>query len=290
MSKFDQINAFISIVEENSFIKAAQKLGISAAAISRQLARLEASLRIELLYRTTRKVQLTEAGEHYYQQCKMALDVLKDAELAMGQDQKEVTGTLYVTCNRYFAIHYILPHIAEFMAQNPMLKINLELAERFPDLIAEKVDLVFGVSVEGSEDLVRKKFTTTRYIACASPGYLKQYGTPKKPSELAEHRYITHSIRNPENVVIFKDNQKILVNPILSLNDSVAMRECAIQGLGIVKLHEYMVKEAIQNGTLIEILKTYQKPTTPIYLYYRQSRYLQAKIRKFIDFYTARIT
>jgi DNA-binding transcriptional LysR family regulator len=285
MSKLDQIATFIAVVEANSFAAAARKLGLSTAAISRQVSRLESTLGIQLLQRTTRQLSLTDLGQQYFQQCKKALGEITEAENAITNSQQEATGILSVTSSRYFAEEYILPTLGEFMAQNPKLQIKFELAERFPNLSAENIDLVFGVSLEGPPGLVRRQVKLTRYVLCASPDYLKKFGTPTSPQDLIQHRYITHSMRQPANVIAFKHEKKIIVDPILWMNDSRAMRECAIQGLGIVKLHDYIVADALQKKKLIEILADFQEPELPVFLYYQQARYVQPKIRKFIDFF-----
>lgn len=286
MSKFDQINAFIAVVEENGFAAAARKQQVSTAAISRQITRLESELKTQLIRRTTRQMSLTEIGTQYYEQVKKTIDALGEAELAIADSQGLATGLLTVTSNRYFAIHHLLPRLPEFMGLNPQLRINLELAERFPDLAEEGIDLIFGVSMEGPPSLVRKRVADTRYRYCCSPNYIKQYGRPETPSDLNKHRYITHSMRKPDNVLVFEGNREIQVNPILWLNDSRAMCDCAIAGMGIVKLHDYIVGDAIASGALVEVLSEFQERTQPVYLYYQPSRYLQPKIRRFIDFYT----
>ncbi|HAU1295290.1 TPA: LysR family transcriptional regulator [Legionella pneumophila] len=286
MSKFDRITYFIAVVEEHGFAAAARKFGVSTAAVSRQIARLEAELKVELLVRTTRKLSLTDIGARYYQQCKKALLELNEADIAIANSQNEAVGILNVTSSRYFAMRFLLPYLPEFMDLNPKLQIKIELAERFPDLAQESIDVLFGVSMEGPPELVRKRVSTTRYVLCASPDYLANNGIPKIPSDLAKHRYITHSMRNPDNLVTFKGDEQIYVEPVLWLNDSRALCECAMLGMGIIKLHEYIVAEALQDGRLIEILPEFQEPHLSVYLYYQASRYLQPKIRRFIDFFT----
>ncbi|AMP88441.1 LysR family transcriptional regulator [Legionella pneumophila] len=285
MSKFDRITYFIAVVEEHGFAAAARKIGVSTAAVSRQIARLEAELKAELLVRTTRKLSLTDIGARYYQQCKKALLELNEADIAIANSHNEAVGILNVTSSRYFAMRYLLPYLPEFMDLNPKLQIKIELAERFPDLAQESVDVLFGVSMEGPPELVRKRVSTTRYVLCASPDYLANNGIPKIPSDLAKHRYITHSMRNPDNLLTFKGDEQIYVEPVLWLNDSRALSECAMLGMGIIKLHEYIVAEALQDGRLIEILPEFRESNLSVYLYYQASRYLQPKIRRFIDFF-----
>ena len=285
MSKLDRISTFILVVEENGFAAAARKKSLSTAAISRQVSALEDELGVELLLRTTRKLSLTQTGEAYYRQCKKTLDALREAELAIAESKSEATGVLNIMVNRYFAIRHILPRLSEFMELNPQLRIHFQLAERFPNLEKEGIDILFGVSVEGSAELIRRRVATTRYVLCASPEYLKKYGTPKNPVDLLKHKYITHSIRKPDDIIFLKNNKEIRVNPMLWLNDSFSMRECALHSMGIVNLHDYMVENDLKEKRLIEILPKHQELQKYIYLYYQQSRYVQPKIRKFIDFF-----
>ncbi len=285
MSKFERINTFIKVIEENGFAAAARTLQVSPAAVSKQVTKLEKSLGVQLLKRNTRRLQLTEMGEQYYLTCKQALNQVLDIETLITWDQKEPNGILRITSNRYFAENYLLPRLAEFLAYYPKITLNLELAERFPDLSQEGIDILFGVSKLGSDDLICRKVTSTRYVLCASPSYLSQYGYPQIPADLKQHRYITHSMRQPANSLTFLQQQTIYIEPFLWLNDASAMLNCALQGLGIIKLHEYMVKEALATGKLIELLPQFNEPDLPVYLYYQPSRYLQPKIRCFIDFY-----
>lgn len=284
MSKLEQIMTFINVIEQNGFAAAARKQGVSTAAISRQISQLEAELNTQLIVRTTRHLALSEMGEEYYQQCKKVLSGLQEAESTIAKSKDEATGNLHIVANRYFAMTHLLPRLSDFQNQNPKLQIHLQLAERFPNFIEENVDILFGVTADGPDGLVRKRVADTRYILCASPQYLKLHGMPKTPADLLEHRYITHSMRNPKNVIPFK-NVVAHVNPTLWLNDSFAMRESAIDGMGLVDLHDYIVVEAIREGKLVEVLREYQHPKQSVYLYYQQNRYVLPKIRRFIDFY-----
>lgn len=287
MSKLERISAFISVVDENGFAAAARKNSVSTAAISRQISALEEELGVELLQRTTRQIFLTEIGNEYYQQCKKMLNQLQDAENAIAGSQHEATGILTIASSPHFALRYLFPYLSQFMELNPKLQIRFNFAERFPDLVKEEIDVLFGVSMEGPPELVRRRITTTRYVICASPKYLKKFGMPKVPSDLVNHRYITHTMRKPDNMITFKDDKKIYIDPYLWLNDSRMMRECAIKDMGVVKLHDYMVADALKEKKLIEILSEFKESPQSVYLYFQQRRYLQPKIRKFIDFFTS---
>ncbi len=287
MNKLSCILTFINVVEEMSFVRAGKKQHISTAAVSRQISSLEKVLGTDLLHRTTRQLSLTKVGQEYYYQCKKTIEDLQEAEEKIAGSQKEARGVLHVMSNRYFAKTTILPHLKKFMAQNPKLRLKLELAERFPDLAEESIDLIFGISMQAPPHLIQRQVATTQYVLCASSEYLKKRGTPKSPADLSKHAYITHNMRRPDNVLKLNEAE-VHLEPLLWLNDSRAMLECALQGLGIVKLHDYIVKEALVSKKLIEILPQYHKTPIPVFLYYEQSRYLQPKIRKFIDFFVSK--
>lgn len=284
MSQFDAIETFVLVVEENNFARAAKRLHISAAAVSKQITLLEKHLGVQLLKRTTRQLALTEMGGAYYEQCKRILSEIQHADALVSEFHKEPKGLLRVVCANYFAKRFIVPRLAEFMRRYPKVILELELAERMPDLARENIDLLFGVSLLADPELVQRKISSTHYVICASPAYLKKYGIPKKPNDLLQHHYITHTMRKPNNVLVFKDKQQIQLQPILRLNDAEAIKACALQGIGIVKLHEYMVREELATGKLQEVLEKYREPDQSIYLYYQPMRYLQPKIRCFIDF------
>lgn len=283
MSKLEHIHSFVTVVEENSFHGAANKMGVSSATISRQISALETELGAQLIKRTTRSLSLTDVGRRYYEAAKKLVQQFIETENVILDNQQEPTGTLRVTATRYFAENSILPHLAEFMALYPKLVIVLELADRLPDFSKENVDLMFAVSLEGPPELVRRKVTATRFLFAASKLYLAQNGTPNTPEDLLQHRYITSFAR--KDFVTFHNHPSLKVKPVLWLNDTHAIRQCAIAGLGIIKGHELSLSQAIASGQLVEVLKDYSEPEQPVYLYYQAHRYVEPKLRKFIDFF-----
>jgi len=281
----NKLETFIAVVEAGSFVAAARAQGLSTAAISRQITALETDLQAVLLNRTTRKVALTEIGKQYYQEVKIALERLYQAEHAIRHSLDSCSGTLHITSNRYFAEVFLMPHLPGFMEKHPLLKIHIELAERFPDLKQEKVDIIFGVSLEGAPDMVRCSIGKTRYVLCASPCYLEKKGIPEKPADLHHHDYITHAMRPMPSLLRFKNNQEIVLNPLLQVNDAALMRTSALQGMGIIRVHDYLVKDDLQAGKLLEILQPFQEPSQNVWLYWQQSPWLAPKIRHFVDYY-----
>jgi DNA-binding transcriptional LysR family regulator len=285
----ERIQTFVKVVETNSFVGVAQRMNLSRAAISKQISFLEQELGIKLIERSTRRLKLTEAGALYYEKSKQLLELIDEMDEFVTSIRKEPAGTLKLFCARYFGEHVVVPHLGEFMEANPKVKINLWLEERIPDLVKEEVDILIGVSMPGPPEAIRRTIAKTRYIFCASPGYLQRFGIPQKPIDLIHHRYITHAMRQPDDVLVFGDLE-LNLDPYLRINDAWAMLKCALNGVGIVKLHDYIVEESLQAGNLIEILQPFSQEEYAIFIYYMQNRYLSPKIRHFIDFLLNRLS
>lgn len=286
MPDLSQMETFVLTSELGSLAAVARKLGISPAAISKQLTRLEEELGLQLLVRTTRKIELTEVGKSYCLQCRRVLEEVEAASALVSQVKTTPHGILKVVSGRHFATSCIVPNMKGFLSEYPKIELNLELAERIPDLNAEAIDVLIGMSISATGDAIQKRIATTSYSFCASPDYLKRFGIPEKPVDLKNHRYITHSMRKPDNEIIFRSNEIITINPFIRVNDSQTMLNFALDGLGIVKLHHYVVKEHIERGTLQEVLMAYNNLEIPIYVAYPQRRFISSKIRCFIDFFT----
>ncbi len=141
---------------------------------------------------------------------------------------------------------------------------------------------MFGMSAQVASNSIQK-ITTTRYVFCASPAYLARFGTPEKAIELQKHRYLTHSMRQPNNSWIFASGETVYLEPSIYLNDAAALCDCACRGMGIAALHHYQVAKALERGELVELLPAYTMPVIPIYLFYHPARFIQPKVRVWIE-------
>ena len=285
MPEFMLVKTFVLISQLGSLAAAGRKLNISAAALSKQINKLEKELGIQLLIRSTRKIELTELGRIYLEQCHRILQELEEASALVKQLKAEPSGSLKVVSGRHFARTYLIPFLPKFLELYPKIVLNLELAERIPDLQAEDVDLLIGMSLSATGNVIQKKISSTTYCYCASPNYFAKFGIPIKPEELKDHRYITHSMRKPDDELVF-DGQKIRMDPYIHVNDTDTMLKLALAGLGIIKLHRYAVSKQLEEGLLIEIFKDYSQTPLPIYVAYPQRRFIASKIRCFIDYFT----
>lgn len=283
-----EMRLLVLIAELGSLAAAARKLKVSPAAVSKQLTKMEKELKIQLLLRSTRRVELTDIGRDYCVQCQRVLEEASQADALISQMQVIPSGALYVLSNPHFAASYIVPYISKFLSKYPQVHLNLELGERIPNLCEEAIDVVIGMSISASGDVIQKKIATTSYVYCASPEYLKAFGKPKKPEDLKKHRYMTHSMRRPDDIVKFDEGKTVAVQPYLRVNDAETLLKLALAGLGVVKLHRYVVQDYIKSGNLLELFTKENRSEIPIYVAYPQRRFVPSKIRCFVDFFCSK--
>uniref|UniRef100_UPI00261F3DBB LysR family transcriptional regulator n=1 Tax=uncultured Legionella sp. TaxID=210934 RepID=UPI00261F3DBB len=250
---------------------------------------LEETLGVMLLHRSTRQVALTEIGAAYYREAQNILFAVDQANGVIVAAKQEPVGILRIKSVRYFADYCIFPRLTEYMNLYPQVKVDLQIAEHIPHLLEEDLDIVFGMSAQVASNSVQKKITSTRYVFCASPSYIREHGIPEHPIELLKHKYITHTMRSPNDAWIFPTGETIYLTPVLYLNDAASMLECAVNGLGIVSLHHYQVADALASGDLVEVLAEYRMPKIPVFLYYHPGRYMQPKVKTWVDFMSTNI-
>lgn len=289
MNKLEHLTTFLIVVRESSFAAAGRVLGISTAAVCKQINNLEKNLGVQLLLRTTRKLTLTDAGHLYYKEAEKISLQINELDALFTEVRGEPSGVLKIGTSRHFAIQNLFPYIPEFLEKYPKITLKIENIERIPDLTKEQIDINMGHRFVGGSNDIIKKIGVTKYVLCASPQYLKQFGTPKKPKDLTKHRYITHTMREPNNVLVFDGGMEIVVQPHLYFNDSVLMTESALKGMGIIKTHYPVISNFLRSGELVEILKGFDTSPQPLYLAYQPLKHMQAKVRHFIDFFVPKI-
>ena len=278
--------SFIEVVNRSNMAAAARFLKITPAAISKHILALENILGIQLLKRSTRRIEITPEGLLYFEHAKRIIEAYKDAEAAISHSKEEPSGMLKLVCGPQIGNLFVIPHLKEFLERYPKLRLHVELTQTMPDLEKEKVDIVVGLSTGIPVNCIQRTLMYARWVFCASPDYLKKYGVPKKLSDLAHHRILTRTQRQPNNVIEFKNGELIQFEPYLYFNDTRAIRRSALYGLGIVQLHDYIIADDLKKNRLVEILQDYteQKKTIPIHISYLHTSHVHIKIRTFIDF------
>lgn len=285
-----EMAAFAKVVETKSFTKAALISGVSKAAISKQIARLEANLGAKLIYRTTRRLSLTEAGQALYTHCARINEEAEAAHQAVNHLFSEPRGVLRVSASVAFGIQHVMPAISEFLHLYPQLSVHLGLSDQFVDIAQEGFDVVIRLTNKLGANVVARKLAEFDYVLCASPTYLAKYGTPKTPQELTEHNCLFYSYMDPHAEWELEGpagRVSVQVTGKFFVNSSEAVRIAAQQGLGIALEPTYSVGEDIHKGALRIVLPEYNphgRFGNSVFAVYMPTRYLPPKSRVFIDF------
>lgn len=291
MDRFAALEAFAHVVEEGSFTAAATKLGLTRAAVSRQVQVLEAQIGTRLLNRTTRKVSLTEPGRAYYETARRVLDELSEAEEGIARLSAQPRGLLKVDAPMSFGTMHLAPAIATFMSRYPDVEIQLALNDRFVDIVAEGFDVGLRIGRLEDSSLVARRITESRRVLCAAPGYLAERGRPEHPRDLRQHRILHYGYLESGGIWRLSGsdgNHSLRLEAALCANNGEVLRDAAIAEQGIALLPTFIVGAALQDGSLVTILPDYQPPATALYALYPPNRFLAMKVRLFINFLVER--
>ncbi|MCL1049695.1 LysR family transcriptional regulator [Shewanella abyssi] len=283
----NRVQMFAQVVEQGSFTKAAKVLGITKATVSRKIAELEADAGVQLLFRTTRALKLTEAGANYYHRVHRILADLQNAEDQLSASQETITGHLKIICPIELGQLYFGRVLAKFLSAYPQITIEAELTNRKVDVIAEGIDILFQVTEKPNETLQTYALLSTQKVLMASPDYLKQNGTPQIPEDLSQHQCILLSTPYVDNSwSLFNGEKWLTVEPQsrLETNNITLVREAAIEGLGIATVPIMIGSEAIKNGSLVAVLQDYPMKQSVITMSMPLRVYLPRKYRVFTEF------
>ena len=292
MDRFLALTAFAKVVEQGSFARAADKLGVSTSAVSRHVADLEAHLSVRLLNRTTRRLSLTESGQAFHERCVQLLADLDEAEGSVRATTLVPRGTLRLTCAITFGIRHLAPAIAAFGAAHPDVSFEIELSDRAVDIVDEGFDLAIRIGGIGSQALVARRIGITELVCVASPSYLVRHGTPRAPEELSAHACLVYDYLATRDLWRFTDaggaEHAVRVRGPARSNNGQMLTALAAAGLGISLEPDFIVAPHIAAGRLTPLLPDYRVPAGPINAVYPSRRHLSAKVRSFIDFLAGR--
>ena len=280
----------VRIVDKGSFTAAARELGMTKATVSRRIAELEQRLGVRLLYRSTRQLTLTEAGEQYYLRCSKAVEELTQAELMLSASQQEVTGTLKLAVPIETGQLVVGRLVANFLQAYPGLQVELELTNRVVDPINEGLDAIVRIGDMSDSNLAARRLWSSDRVLCASPAYLARSPAIVRPEDLLLHERVAVSSGLLASHWCFAaDGREVLVDPPsrFRVNNITCAREAAKAGLGIVSLPAMLCQEDLASGELISLLPQWQQPRVPIYLLFPERRLMPRKLRVFIDFLVA---
>lgn len=282
------LNSFMAVVEAGSFKHAAEKLEASTAAISRRVSALENALGVKLLNRTTRQIDLTDAGKQFYDDLQDIFCSLDEAEERLQQDNETVKGHLRIAAPLSFGTMCIAPVLPDFMKRYPELKVQLQLEDRLTDIVAEGIDFAIRIGEPKDSSLVASCIASIPRVFCASPAYLEQYGEPKNPSELAAHNCLHYnhiSMKEEWSYLKAGKIRKLDVTGTLSTNNGEVLRDAAIGSIGITLLPTFIVANALQAGTLKAILTEYCPKPFGLYAVRPSRKFTPARIKRLIEYF-----
>lgn len=288
MNRWEGLDEFVAVAECGQFTAAAERLGVSSSHVSRQIARLEECLQARLLYRSTRKVSLTEAGQTFLQHCRNLLDARDEAWRAVSDLSAEPKGLLRMTCAVAYGERFVVPLVNEFMALHPQLGVEIQLTNRPLDLLHEGLDLAIRLGRLGDERLVATRLAPREMYLCAAPSYLARTGTPQSLGELARHNCLIGS----SDLWTFAEDDRetqLRVQGNWRCNSGAAVLDAALRGFGLCQLPDYYVQEHLQRGALVALLDQHRPPNTAVWALHPPQRNLSPKVRQLVDFLRQRL-
>ena len=290
MNPLDRMQIFARVAELASFTQAAQVLGIPKANASLAVQQLEAQLGTRLLHRTTRRVQLTQDGQAYYERCKDLLDDVEELQTLFAHPEgAALRGRVRIDMSTGIARQLVLPRLPELLQRHPLLEVELSSTDRRVDLVREGFDCVIRVGPVNEPGLVARPLGNVRVATCASPGYLARKGTPRSLDDLAQHELVHYVSTLGSRSAGFETDDgnggarfHVMAGRV-AVNSAEAYLGACAAGLGLIQAPLLGVRELIDRGLLVEVLPDHPAPPMPVTLLYAHRRHLSQRVRVVMD-------
>jgi DNA-binding transcriptional LysR family regulator len=287
VNRIEAMHIFVRVAELASFTKAADSLGLPKASTSTAVQQLEAQLGTQLLHRTTRKVQMTQDGQRFYERCKDLLADMDELTSMFQQAPQSVSGRLRVDMNSSLA-RRIMPYLPQFLREHPQIQLELSCTDRRVDVVGEGFDCVLRVGTLQDSSLIVRPLGVFPIANCASPAYLKEYGVPRDLDDLSAHRmihYVSILGQRPPGFEYVEGStcHYVPMQGVLTVNSVEAYEEACLAGLGIIQAPQLRMMQLIGQGRLVEVLPHYHAEPMPVSLLYAQRRNLSARVQVFMD-------
>lgn len=291
MDQFRQMQAFTTVVQAGSFVKAAQRLDTSKAVVSRLVLELEALLGTRLLNRTTRSLSLTDAGSDYFERSRQILDDLAEANAAASQGALHTAGRLKINAPLTFGNLHLAPLWGEFLKLHPQVGLDITLTDRVVDLVEEGFDMAVRITAQASSTLVSRQLASDRVVMCASPGYLRQAPPILQLADIEDHSVMAYSWWSGGDMWAFEaaDGKpaSVTTHPRLRANSGDTCRAAALADQGLIYQPAFLVGEDLRTGRLVRVLPAYRGPRIGIHAVYPSRQHLPGKVRAMVDFLAA---
>ncbi|MGN4072317.1 LysR family transcriptional regulator [Burkholderia gladioli] len=290
MDNLGDIRLFVEAANLGSLSAAGRKLGLSPAAASARLIKLEGALSTQLFERSTRKLRLTDEGRLYLAHCQHALQTLDDARSALQLGRASIGGALRVSATSDFGRVVLRRWLDEFNDLHPQVALSLVLADSLSNLLHDDIDLAIRFGVPADSGMVAKRLADNRRVLCASPAYLTAQGAPRHPEELGEHRFVllSSSAGVANQWKFSREGETVQVSAPLArarqTNDGALAREWAIEGRGVVMKSIWDVGADLRAGRLVMLLPEWRCPEMPVHALFQRSQYLALRVRALLDF------
>lgn len=291
MDRLDAIRVLLAVVDAGSLSAGSRKLNAPLPSVSRKVADLERHLGANLLIRTSRNLQLTDAGRDFVEAARNILADLDEAERRASGEYRAPRGTLTITTPVEFGNRYVLPIALDFMAEHPEVSLNLVSSDRSMHLVDEQVDIAIRLGELADSSLYAVKAGEFRLLTCASPAYLERRGVPQHPSDLSDHDGIMFSVRSFFWGFDVDDGGRIEPVPRSRIEVNMAANcvAAAVGGVGIARLFDYQIPDELASGALVPVLQDYDCAPRPIHILYQRQGFLALKVRTFIDWALPRL-
>ncbi|MEM7061176.1 MAG: LysR family transcriptional regulator [Pseudomonadota bacterium] len=293
MDRFEDLRAFVQVVESGTLTRAATRLDVATSAVSRRIKDLESRLGTQLLQRTTRQMRLTPSGERFHARASQILQALEEAEAEAGDQAKSLSGPLRIAAPLSFGQSHLTPILIDFAKDHPEVKLDVDFSDRMVDLIAEGHDLAIRIGNLADSSLIARKITDVRMLVCAAPEFWKNHGKPTQAEDLiglpalcytGSDRVDIWSYSSPEG-----HNGTLQMNVALKSTNGNFLCDAAIAGQGVVLQPSFIVHQATAAGQLECALTDHIWPVITVYAVYPETRHLSARARTFIDYARTRI-
>ncbi len=284
------IELFCLAAEMESFTAAASQAGLTPAAVSRSIGRLEERLQVRLFVRSTRKVRLSDAGRAYFSQCRQALTQIGEAERQLTGAQAEPAGTVRVSVPTTLGHCRVLPALPGFRTRYPKVRVEVQLSNRNVDFTSEDFDLSIRARAQADSGLVARKLLDAELVVVATPGYLRKAGTPASPHALGGHECIQFLLPRTGLPVpwVFReqgqDSELVTAGGLTCSDDLLGVVTLARHGAGLLQTYRFIVEQDLDEGRLVEVLQPFGGRSRPFSIIYPATRHMPLRVRVFIDY------
>lgn len=293
MDRFQEMQVFLAVAEEQGFAAAARRLNLSPPSVTRAVAALEERIGTLLLARTTRSVHVTEAGQRYMEDCRRILAELEEAEESAAGSHAIARGQLTLTAPVLFGERFITAVMVDYLAQHPAVTIKALLVDRVVNMVDEGIDVAIRIGNLPDSGLHALRVGEVRRVICASPAFLNEHGRPQHPDDLRQAQVVVAArsprlsdwqFSGPQGAINIQPQPRLIV----TANQPAINAACL--GWGLTRVLSYQVASKVAAGELEIVLQAFEQPALPIHVVYQSGRKVPAKVRTFVDFCVAQLS